>query len=191
MQGEYKKDLERQAATDPSIVVVTADFVSWFARDGVKVRDLVLVLLRRKVTTYVHCVNWGNTAGCDMYFVADAVKHVLLRTSLFHGVATMHWFSDHGSCFDNARTFYVMSCMHNATAKLRASGAGVDVNNGFMSEYHGAGRADDAGAAASAAYSPLGTREPDIRNRTNVCEDDERRISRFVSETDSPPHSSL
>ena len=37
VQAEYKKELGRRCEKDPSVVVVTADFVSWFARDGSKV----------------------------------------------------------------------------------------------------------------------------------------------------------
>jgi len=153
VQSEYMRNLERQAANDPTMAIVTADFVAWFARDGDKVRDLVFVIVRQSRITYVHCINWGNTAGCDTYFVADAVKHVLLKTTLFRGISSVHWFSDHGPCFDNARTFYVMSCMHSATAALREDGVGVEMHTGFKTEYHGAGKADGAGSSACANYS--------------------------------------
>ena len=153
VQAAYKKELQRRCEKDPSVIIVTADFVAWFARDGSKVRDLVLVLSRRSRKTYVHCINWGDTAGCDTHFVADAMKHVLLKTTLFRGVSVVHWFSDHGPCFDNARTFYVTSCMHTATAKLRDDGVGIVMHTGFGTEYHAADVADGAGAAACATYS--------------------------------------
>lgn len=149
----YWKEVERVTMTVPNRFAVTMDFVSWFARDGAKVRDLIFVILAYKLTTTVHCINWGNTAGCDTYFVADALKHVFLKSALFKGATDVDFCSDHGSCFDNIRTFYILSKLRSLIRERGDGFAHLEPHTAFKTEYHGAGRADGAGAAAKGNYN--------------------------------------
>lgn len=149
----YWKEIERVTMAVPNRFAVTMDFVSWFALNGEKVRDLVLVILSYKFITTVHCINWGNTAGCDTYFVADALKHVFLRSTLFKGATDVDLCSDHGSCFDNPRTFYTMSKLRLLIRERGDGFLALEPHTAFKTEYHGAGRADGAGAAAKGNYN--------------------------------------
>jgi hypothetical protein len=152
VQKEYRKALERQCHEDKTMCVVTTDFVSFFARDGTKVRDLVFVVYSHLGIMYIHCINWGNTAGCDTHFVADGVRHILLGTSIFKDMKTIHFISDRAACYKSPRTYYILTSLWGLLNILLKVVLDSDMAWDHSTEYHGAGRADGAGAAIKALY---------------------------------------
>ena len=147
VQASYWQGVERNVMSARRLYAVTMDFVSWFSRNGDKVRDLVMVIVFGNMITYAHSINWGGTAGCDTYFVADVLNHVFRRTTLFEGATDVHLSSDRGSCFDNPRTLYVVSLMRRLCRERGKEFQAIEPHTNFKVAYHGAGRADGGGVS--------------------------------------------
>ena len=160
----HKVSLENQRARiqerveltkrDPTRAVMYADFVSWFARNGDKIKDLVFVLIRGGRHLRIHNIHWGAGAGCDSYFVVDAVVHILRNTTFLDNILSLDMVSDNGPCFASRRLWYFMSKAFGLSIQWRPHRpGGLRVENLFLTEYHGQSVADGTGMCAAGFYN--------------------------------------
>jgi hypothetical protein len=160
----HKVSLENQRARiqerveltkrDPTRAVMYADFVSWFARNGDKIKDLVFVLIRGGRHLRIHNIHWGAGAGCDSYFVVDVVVHILRNTTFLDNILSLDMVSDNGPCFASRRLWYFMSKAFGLSIQWRPHRpGGLRVENLFLTEYHGQSVADGTGMCAAGFYN--------------------------------------
>ena len=151
---EYISQLVRRARADHTIAILYMDFVSWHARCGDKIRDLALVLLCGKHRTPIHCITWGDGAGCDAHTVVDSLKHMFQHSSLLDGASELHFIHDNGPCFGALRTLYFTSLLHDLTLQWRSSRRnGLRVFTNFLTIYHGGCPSDGSGMCLKCAYN--------------------------------------
>ena len=145
-QRAYLKRCELETLTDETKAVLYRDFVSWYARDGTKVRDLVFVLIRKNKPVYIHNIYWGDEAGCDSYFVVDACDHLFTKVPLLDKVEQLTVGGDHGPCFSSRKTMYWESLVYELTKAARKNRKkGLELLIDFLTSYHAFGRHDGAG----------------------------------------------
>jgi hypothetical protein len=151
---EFIRRLLMRARADHTIAIMYCDFISWHARCGDKIRDLALVLLRGNVRTPIHCITWGDGAGCDAHTVVDSWKHVLRNTSLLDSASELHLIHDNGPCFGALRTLYWTSLIHDSTLKWRTSRqSGLKTWTNFLTIYHGGNESDGSGMCLKSSYN--------------------------------------
>ena len=135
--------------------VLYADFISWYARLGAKIRDLALVLIRNGRHLRIHNIHWGtdSDAGCDAYFVITVLTHVLSTLKCFDAFEELDLVTDKGPCFTSRRLWNFMSKIHDQSPKWRPNrSSGLKIRNMFLTENHGQSPADGTGHSAKSVY---------------------------------------
>ena len=152
-QREMIKNRERLTQTINDKAVMYADFISWYARIGLKIRDLALVLIRNGRHLRIHNIHWGPDAGCDTYFVVTVLVHVLTTLRCFDVFEELDIVTDKGPCFTSRRLWNFMSKVHGlSTTWRRSRQSGLKVRNKFLTEYHAQSPADGTGHTAKSLY---------------------------------------
>lgn len=152
-RAKVRKLIEK-TKRDPTRALMYMDFISWYAKCSAKIRDLVFVLIRGGVNTNIHNIHWGDGAGCDTYFVVDALTHLFKNTSFLDKILKLHVVSDRGPCFSNPRLWYFESKVHDLIMEWRENRtAPLALKRVFFTEYHGESSADGVGNGAKCAYN--------------------------------------